>query len=69
MNHENRLITEAEAAKLLGVATVTLRRVRLEGPRSGGMKPVPHIALGRNIRYRASDLYKYIDQNAVGEQS
>jgi len=55
MEHENRLITVKELAAYLGVPVTTLYqwRYRREGP--------PGFRVGRHIRYRWSDVEKWIE--------
>ena len=50
-----KLITGHEAAKILGLSEQTLRIHRIKG---GG---VPFVKIGRNVRYKESDLISYIE--------
>lgn len=54
----NALLSEPQAAALMGLSRFTLRNKRLEGhgPR--------HIRIGRNVRYRRVDLEVFIEQHA-----
>jgi len=59
MGYDNGLIDEREAAKLLGIAPITLKLWRLadRAPR--------HIKLGtRTIRYRREDVQAWISDRA-----
>ena len=53
----DRLLTETEAADLLRQKVKTLQARRVSG---GGP---PYVKLGRNVRYRLSDLHAYINAN------
>ena len=50
-----RLLTQAEASRLLRLSERTLERLRLQG---GG--PL-YVKCGRSVRYREADLEKWID--------
>jgi len=50
-----QLLTQKETAKLLSISTKTLEAWRREG------KGPPSIKVGGAIRYRRSDLERYID--------
>lgn len=66
MSGPNPLIREAEAARILDVAPMTLRHWR-----SAGTGP-PFIKLGGRVRYRATDLEDWIESQLVepaGERS
>lgn len=54
-----KLLTEREAADLLGQSPRTLQQWRWRhiGP--------DYVKNGRSVRYRSSDIQKFIDQNAV----
>lgn len=57
-NNESRLITTKEAALMLGLAKNTLEKYR-----SIGNKGPKFIRMGKNaIRYRISDIEKYISE-------
>jgi excisionase family DNA binding protein len=59
-----QLLTEREAAPLLGVEAETLQKWRATG-RHG----LPFVKLGRKIvRYRPSDITKFIERNTVKPQ-
>lgn len=62
MQHEaTRLVSETEAAKILGCARITLSRGRSEGPRANRMPVPPYLKIGRSIRYDLSDLERFIE--------
>ena len=59
-------LSEAAAAKFLGLSKATLRIQRCCGPKENGIPAVPYIRMGsRCVRYLKSDLVDYINQNRV----
>ena len=60
------VLTETEAAAYIGVAAITLRRQRSEGPRENRLPLVPFVRVGRNIRYRKRDLDAFLERHLVG---
>lgn len=56
----DRLVTETEAAKLLGFSKNTLRAWRVTG-RPRGALPPQFVKCGRAVRYRLSELLVWID--------
>lgn len=54
------LLTQAEAARVIGKSEKWLERDRWAGP------TVPYIKLGRSVRYRVADLLTYIESNVQG---
>jgi hypothetical protein len=60
---QNRLVTEFEAAEILGRAVQTLRNDRhlRQGP--------PYIKIGRSVRYQVSDLLNYIENHRIDPES
>ena len=61
-NIESDLLKEAEAAQYLG-----LERNTLSVWRSNGRVPLPFIRIGARVRYRMSDLQRFLDDNTVGQ--
>ena len=55
-----RLVSEHEAANILGLSVKTLRRWRWAG------REVPFIKLGGAVRYSLDDLNEYIDGHRCG---
>jgi len=55
----NALVSEREAAKILGCTTFCLRAWRSKGI------GVPHFRVGRLCRYRVADLQTYLDQHRI----
>jgi hypothetical protein len=53
----DQLLTEAEAARLRRQSIRTLQAERLRGD------GCPHVKLGRSVRYRRSDVLKFIEAN------
>lgn len=64
MNHN--ILNEKDAADYIGLAAITLRMQRARGTRTGGVPPIPYVRLGRAIRYRVSDLDRYLEEHLVG---
>lgn len=54
-----RLLTEAEAGKILGWSVVTLQTRRWKG------QPPRYVKLGRNVRYRPEDLQAFLADHVV----
>ncbi|MBM4232205.1 MAG: helix-turn-helix domain-containing protein [Gammaproteobacteria bacterium] len=61
----DRLMTDSEAAKILGVSASFLRKARSIGVLGNSTPPPPHVQLGRAIRYRRSDLDRWLDARVV----
>lgn len=61
----DKLMTDNEAAKILGVSTSFLRKARSIGVLGNSTPPPPHLQLGRAIRYRRSDLERWLDNRLV----
>lgn len=59
MTTTDELINENEAARLRGQSVRTLQAERVKG---GGC---PFVKLGRSVRYRRSDILRYIEQRIV----
>ena len=55
------LLTPRQAAELLAIQPGTLASWR-----SSGKYSLPHVQLGRTIRYRRSDLDQFVQQRVVG---
>jgi len=55
----DQLLTEQQLAELLGKSPKTLERDRMSGV------GIPFIRVGRSIRYRTSDVEKYLDERTV----
>jgi excisionase family DNA binding protein len=53
------ILTQAQAADYLGVSEKKLERDRW------CEKRIPYVKMGRNVRYRATDLAAYIESNIV----
>ena len=67
-----RLLTEAEAAKFLGVSRQFLRKSRMDGHRTGHADAPLWVKSGRMIRYAIEDLDRWISdhrQSAPGGTS
>lgn len=61
----DHLLTEPEAAQALGVSPGTLKAARLHRLRSNPLRDLPHIRIGRSVRYRVSDINQWLDANVV----
>ena len=62
---EKVLLTEQEAASILDVEPASLAVFRCTGRHK-----IPYIKIGRNVRYRRSDLEAWLTRNThTGEQS
>ena len=59
--YEFELLSEKEVAKIYKFNVRTLQRERSLGT---GM---PYVKLGKRVRYKRSDVEKYIDQHTVGD--
>lgn len=57
---QQRLLTEAQAARYLGVSRQLLRKSRMDGARKGHALPPPWVRNGRMIRYDILDLDAWI---------
>ena len=60
-NHEYELLSEKEVENNYKINARTLQRERSMGI---GM---PYVKLGKRVRYKRSDVEKYIDQHTVGD--
>lgn len=56
----DRLLTEAEAAELLGLKQNTLNNWRCTH-----RVPLPYVRVGRAIRYRLADIQAFIERGTV----
>lgn len=67
MAEQQRLISEADAARYLGVSRSFLRESRMNGIRKNRSEAPPFIRLGggRAIRYCVEDLDAWIDKHRV----
>lgn len=60
---QERLLTESEAADLIGFSKNTLRAWRVTG-RPNKVCPPRFLKCGRAVRYRLSDLFGWMDEQA-----
>ncbi len=58
----DKMLTDDEAAEMLGLRPQTLAVWRCTGRNS-----LPYVQLGRAIRYRASDVQAFIEANTKGK--
>jgi len=62
LSFDHDVLTDtAGAAKLLHIPAKTLNKWR-----STGQNNLPYIKIGRQIKYRTTDLKKYIERHTVG---
>ncbi len=64
---QSRLITPAEAARLLGVSPATLGTLR-----SIGRYNLPYVKIGRKVLYRVKDVEEFIERRTrrhTGEEA
>mgnify|MGYP006451350803 CR=1 FL=1 len=59
------LDTETEAARVLGVCPGTLKAARLNRLKSNPLRTLPYVKIGRCVRYRKSDISKWIEENLI----
>lgn len=57
MNSSEKFLTQDEVAKMLGLASCTLRKWRWEG------KGPKFIKLGSRVLYRESDIFAFVQEN------
>lgn len=62
--HNTSLLSSAEAAKLLNIHPVTLRKSR-----NKGTLPLPYIRIGGSVRYREEDILNFISSNTHGNEA
>jgi len=58
-----RGLTEAEAARYIGMSTHFLRMGRQEGRAGNRTLPPPHVKIGRAVRYLLDDLDKWLEEH------
>jgi len=61
MKIEQRLVSEAEAARLIGMSRQFLRKSRTNGLLTNHTAGPPFVKIGRAVRYDLTDLEKWID--------
>ena len=59
------LVPEKEAARALGVSPATLKAARLHRLGSNPLRDLPHVKIGRSVRYRRADIEAWIEANTV----
>lgn len=59
------LVTEPEAARALGVSAGTLKAARLHRLQSNPLRDLPHVKIGRSVRYRRADIARWIEAHTV----
>ena len=61
----DNLLKEKDAAQHIGMSVSYLQHARCYGVTGGGGSGPVHIKLGRSVRYRVSDLERWIKENTV----
>ena len=59
------LLTETDAARLIGMSVSFLRAARFRGVLGNRTPPPPHLKLGRTVRYDRRDLEAWIAARRV----
>lgn len=59
------LVSEPHAAHLLGVAPGTLKAARLRRLPDNPLAELPHLRIGRAIRYRCADINEWIEAQLI----
>jgi hypothetical protein len=60
----DKLLSEKEAAKFLGLTPGALRTRRARP----GKNPIPYVKVGASVRYSEQALRRYVEQNTHGEK-
>ena len=63
LNYEFELLSEKEVAKIYKINVRTLQRERSMGI------GISYVKIGRRVRYKRSDIEKYIKHHTVGDYS
>jgi predicted DNA-binding transcriptional regulator AlpA len=61
-----RCLSEAQAARYLGISRSTLRQGRVLGPIIGRMPVPPFVKLGRRVVYLRDDLDQWLEAHRCG---
>ena len=59
------LIQESDAAELLGISPATLKAARLRQLPANPLRDLPHVRIGRCVRYRPSDIVDWINRHTI----
>ncbi len=59
------LVTETAAARILGVSPRTMQAARRGCLPGNPLRDLPHVAIGRTIRYRRVDIIAWIERHIV----
>lgn len=64
------LLDEAEAADVLGVASLTLKAARLRKLKPGHpLMSLPHVRIGKAPKYRPADIERFVAAHLVGPEA
>lgn len=66
MDSTDKLLTEAEAARFLATTPGTLTSWRNRKRQGIAAPDIPWITIGRAVRYRKSDLERFLSENTHG---
>lgn len=64
-DHTPLLESEPDAANLLGVKPGTLKAARLGRLPDNPLSEIPHLRVGRSIRYRRQDIVHWIESHLI----
>lgn len=65
MTDKPALITEPQAAEALGVSPGTLKAARLHRLPSNPLRDLPHVRIGKSVRYRREDVVRWIEDHLI----
>ena len=65
LGSQDEMMTEIQAAKFTGLSVPTLREGRSNGHRPNRIETPPFYRIGRAVRYRRSELSRYLDSHRV----
>ena len=57
------LVSEVEAAEMIGMSRQFLRKSRMNGVRKNHTPGPPYVRIGRAIRYELSELERFIEEH------
>lgn len=56
----DRLLTQSQVAEWTGMSSAWFEQSRFKGT------GIPYIKIGRSVRYRTSDVQRWIDEHVIG---
>lgn len=60
MSLQNRLMKQAEAEKMTSMSKAWFEMSRFKGT------GIPYVKIGRSVRYRESDILRFISEHVIG---